>query len=141
MNWNEDSELVEPERAEIMCRSCRRPLHALRVPRCNWCGMAVPNADYETVVSQSQRVMALPDFTPLPPISSYAQISDPRWRCQRSLDLLLPRTVQRFRPLTQGQARLRVAVITVFGILAVVKAAYLLYAIWEMHRLIQTLPQ
>jgi hypothetical protein len=42
--------------------------------------------------------------------------------------------------MTPGQARLRVVVVVLFGVLAVVEIAHHLYAIWELHRLMQTLP-
>ncbi len=123
-----------------MCRNCGRPLHALRAPRCNWCGAAVPAADFEAVAGQSRHVMALPTPGPLPSVSSYAQWADLGWRRPSLTDLFLPRVVQQFRPTSPGQARLRVAVFALFGLLAAVKTGYLLYTFWELHRVMQTFP-
>jgi hypothetical protein len=126
--------------ASVTCPQCRRVLHALRGPHCSWCGAPLSEQDYAVVAEQSRHVMELPDPTPLPPMSSYAQQSEWGWGAGGYRSGFLPRPIQSFRPVTPGQARLRGIVVALFGILAAVKIIYSLYVLWIVHHMIQTMP-
>ncbi|MBV9849071.1 MAG: zinc ribbon domain-containing protein [Armatimonadetes bacterium] len=132
--------MPEPTRESrpIYCPNCGRPLRALRAPRCNWCGTPISAEDFQRIAAQSQHVMAQPDPPPLPPITSYGQRAD--WGFQRTPWLLTPLDWRSSRPLPPGQSRLRTAVLILVGALAATKLAYMLYAMWLLHRVIQTLP-
>ena len=125
----------------IHCHNCGHPLRALRGPRCNWCGVRIPAEDFAAIAAQSQRVMAQPTPPPLPTITSDAQRAEWGWGRRRMADGFLPRAVQSFQPATPGQARLRLVVIVLFGLLAAVEITHHLYALWLMHRVIQMLPR
>ena len=118
----------------IHCPNCGRLLRALRVPRCNWCGVPVSAEDFAAIAEQSQRVMSLPDPPPLPPVTSVAQRAEwgGRWRPKLFPLLDLPSS----RPVTPGQSRLRRTVLYLLGALAVAKLGDTLYAIWIVHHLI-----
>ena len=80
--------------------------------------------------------MALTEPPPLPPVMGYSQQSG--WGGMA--DVFLPRAVRSFLPNTPGQSRLRLAVLVLFGLLAVAEIAHHLYALWIMHRVFQMLP-
>jgi hypothetical protein len=132
--------LSPPDPQDVRCPLCGRVLHALRQPRCNWCGAPIAAEAYAALSAQSQHVMALPDPAPLPSVTSYAQQAEFRWNRRLLSNDFLPFAVQSFRPVTPGQSRLRVIVVALFGVLAGARLCYLLYTWWELHRMIQMLP-
>ena len=140
MTFTDAGPELPPPPSDIRCGACGRVLHALRQPRCNWCGMPVPDKDYQTIQAQSQHVLSLPDPVPLPAVISYAQQSDGYWNRRRLGNDLLPFSVRTFQAASPRQARLRVIVVALFGILAGLKICYLLYSLWMLHRLMHAMP-
>ncbi len=129
---------MEQLEGEIVCRHCGRHLQALRVPRCNWCGAQIPAEDFAAIAAQSQYVMSLPTPPPLPPVTSYLQRDE--WGQGGGLN-----PIQRLNWQTAGWPggwgqRLRVGAIVMVGLAAAMKIIFHLYVVWQLHRVMQTLP-
>ena len=115
-------------RPTIQCPGCRRDLYNLKRPQCVWCGARIADDQFEQVAAPPDLPSQFPPFMPPPasPFSGYG-------------GSLFGRNPFRLIKLSNSPWERRMRIVGV-ALAAALLLTRLVFSLWEMWRLHQTMP-